>query len=95
MAKTFIKLILMMMYFNCMLLIAALRNAKCDVIALQEVYEEWQADFLTESLRISYPFTARRTSGGAFSLHNGLMILSRFPVLHTLFHPFHSVRNWK
>lgn len=70
---------------------AALKKAKCDVVALQEVYEEWQADFLTESLRVTYPFIARRTSGGAFALHNGLMIMSRFPILHTAFHPFYSV----
>lgn len=68
-----------------------LKNSGSDVVALQEVYDEWQADFLIESLRVVFPFVARRTSGGAFSLHNGLMLMSRFPILHTAFHLFQSV----
>lgn len=71
--------------------LASLRDSGCDFVALQEVYEEWQADYLIESLRVTFPFVARRTSGGALSLHNGLMLLSRFPILRTAFHPFDSV----
>lgn len=73
------------------LLLAALKKTNCDVVALQEVYEEWQADYLIESLRVTYPFTARRTSGSGLSMHNGLMLMSKFPILHTVFHPFRSV----
>lgn len=70
---------------------ACLKASGCDIVALQEVYDEWQADFLIEYLRNVFPYYARRTSGGTLSLHNGLMLMSRFPLQHTAFHPFESV----
>lgn len=35
--------------------------------------------------------SGRRTSGGRFSLHNGLMVLSKYPIVHTQFHKFEDV----
>ncbi|PFH37276.1 hypothetical protein BESB_037340 [Besnoitia besnoiti] len=69
----------------------SLLDTKSDIICLQEVYDDVHADFLVDSMRHVFPYVGRRTSGGRFALHNGLMVLSRFPILHTRFHPFHDV----
>ncbi|XP_053993564.1 uncharacterized protein LOC128884297 isoform X2 [Hylaeus volcanicus] len=69
----------------------ALKNSGCHIIALQEVYDEWQANFLISFLKVVFPFVARCASGGMFSLHNGLMLMSQFPILRSHFHSFHSV----
>eukprot|EP01055_Gregarina_sp_Pseudo9_P000785 Gregarina_sp_Pseudo_9__784@NODE_14_length_6322_cov_57_267229_g12_i0_p2_GENE_NODE_14_length_6322_cov_57_267229_g12_i0NODE_14_length_6322_cov_57_267229_g12_i0_p2_ORF_typecomplete_len527_score64_64Exo_endo_phos/PF03372_23/1_3e24_NODE_14_length_6322_cov_57_267229_g12_i06452225 len=69
----------------------ALRAANADIVALQEIFEERQADYLIESLRLIYPFSARRTSGGVFALHNGLLTLSKFPIIRTDFYRFRNI----
>eukprot|EP00918_Siedleckia_nematoides_P044529 GHVU01097369.1.p1 GENE.GHVU01097369.1~~GHVU01097369.1.p1 ORF type:complete len:395 (-),score=32.08 GHVU01097369.1:663-1712(-) len=70
----------------------ALRASEADIVALQEVYTEAQADFIVERTRATFPFCGRRTSGGLVAMHNGLMTLSKFPIIATKFHPFSSVR---
>ncbi|CDI84241.1 endonuclease/exonuclease/phosphatase domain-containing protein, putative [Eimeria praecox] len=70
---------------------AALLSTGADIICLQEVYGDNHADFIIESTRHKLPFVGRRTSGGRFSLHNGLMVLSKYPILHTQFHKFEDV----
>ncbi|KAL8427981.1 hypothetical protein Efla_004239 [Eimeria flavescens] len=70
---------------------SALLATGADIICLQEVYGEAHADFIIESTRHKLPFVGRRTSGGRFSLHNGLMVLSKFPIVHTHFHKFEDV----
>ncbi|CBZ53789.1 endonuclease/exonuclease/phosphatase domain-containing protein [Neospora caninum Liverpool] len=71
----------------------SLLDTNSDIICLQEVYDDIHADFLVDSMRHVFPYVGRRTSGGRFALHNGLMVLSRFPIRHTRFHPFHDVTN--
>ncbi|KAL8451161.1 hypothetical protein Emag_002878 [Eimeria magna] len=70
---------------------AALLATGADIICLQEVYGEAHADFIIESTRHKLPFVGRRTSGGRFSLHNGLLVLSKYPIVHTHFHKFEDV----
>ncbi|KAL8437792.1 hypothetical protein ACSSS7_000673 [Eimeria intestinalis] len=60
---------------------AALLATGADIICLQEVYGEAHADFIIESTRHKLPFVGRRTSGGRFSLHNGLLVLSKYPIV--------------
>eukprot|EP01053_Blabericola_migrator_P005626 Blabericola_migrator_1__5625@NODE_285_length_10382_cov_182_229956_g235_i0_p2_GENE_NODE_285_length_10382_cov_182_229956_g235_i0NODE_285_length_10382_cov_182_229956_g235_i0_p2_ORF_typecomplete_len493_score65_16Exo_endo_phos/PF03372_23/1_4e26_NODE_285_length_10382_cov_182_229956_g235_i048486326 len=69
----------------------ALRAANADIVALQEVFDDRHADFLIESLRLIYPFSARRASGGMLALHNGLLTLSKFPIVRTDFHKFKNI----
>ncbi|OEH74279.1 endonuclease exonuclease phosphatase domain-containing protein [Cyclospora cayetanensis] len=71
--------------------ITALLSTGADIICLQEVYGENHADFIIENTRHKLPFVGRRTSGGRFSLHNGLMVLSKYPIVHTHFHRFENV----
>jgi endonuclease/exonuclease/phosphatase family metal-dependent hydrolase len=55
-----------------------------DVIALQEVYAPADRQFLIRAMAARYPFSAG--SPKALSLvGNGLMVLSRFPILHSEF----------
>eukprot|EP01056_Protomagalhaensia_sp_Gyna25_P005048 Protomagalhaensia_sp_Gyna_25__5047@NODE_566_length_3110_cov_7_143601_g440_i0_p1_GENE_NODE_566_length_3110_cov_7_143601_g440_i0NODE_566_length_3110_cov_7_143601_g440_i0_p1_ORF_typecomplete_len421_score56_18Exo_endo_phos/PF03372_23/5_6e25SEEK1/PF15357_6/0_24_NODE_566_length_3110_cov_7_143601_g440_i011263 len=69
----------------------ALRAANADIVALQEVFEDWHADYLMESLRLIYPFAARRASGGILALHNGLLTFSKFPIVRTDFYKFKNI----
>uniref|UniRef100_A0A0G4FWW1 Endonuclease/exonuclease/phosphatase domain-containing protein n=1 Tax=Chromera velia CCMP2878 TaxID=1169474 RepID=A0A0G4FWW1_9ALVE len=71
----------------------ALLSTNADVIALQEVFGSSHAHFLAESLKEAYPFCARVDEGQgrygsrsrfgvpSLAMHNGLMVLSKFPVL--------------
>ncbi|KAH0478488.1 MAG: hypothetical protein KVP17_005180 [Porospora cf. gigantea B] len=68
----------------------SLRSSEADIVALQEVYEHSHADSIIESLRLIYPFHARRASGGCLSMHNGLLVLSKFPITTSKFHKFTS-----
>jgi endonuclease/exonuclease/phosphatase family metal-dependent hydrolase len=55
-----------------------------DVIALQEVYAPADRQFLIRAMAARYPYSAG--SPKALSLvGNGLMVLSRFPILHSEF----------
>ncbi|KAH0487609.1 MAG: uncharacterized protein KVP18_000500 [Porospora cf. gigantea A] len=68
----------------------SLRSSEADIVALQEVYEHSHADAIIESLRLIYPFHARRASGGCLAMHNGLLVLSKFPITTSKFHKFTS-----
>jgi hypothetical protein len=59
----------------------AIRKQKADVVALQGCYEIEHFDFICNELQDIYPYNARVDSGGGMKFHNGLMLLSRWPVL--------------
>lgn len=63
-----------------------LRGTGADILALQEVYSPGHRRFLAEALAETYPFSAQapRTR---LPVGNGLMILSRFPILNCQFIP--------
>ncbi|EZG62259.1 endonuclease/exonuclease/phosphatase domain protein [Gregarina niphandrodes] len=69
----------------------ALRGCDGDVLCLQEVYDNRHACYITDSLGWVYPYSGRCTSGGVLALHNGLLTLSKFPVLDSAFYPFHRI----
>ena len=54
-----------------------------DIVSLQECYEDKHADFIISSLIDLYPYHARHRSGGIIKLHNGLMFLSKYPIVHS------------
>jgi endonuclease/exonuclease/phosphatase family metal-dependent hydrolase len=60
---------------------AAIRSQKADIVALQECYEVEHFDFLCTELQDIYPYYARVESGGGYKFHNGLMLLSKWPIL--------------
>lgn len=64
-----------------------IRSSPADVIALQEVYLNDDAKYIASSLADIYPFCDRVYngvgSGNCCSLHCGLMILSKWPIVKT------------
>lgn len=58
------------------------------MIALQEIFDEVHARYIINSLELIYPYYGRQGSGGLLALHNGLLVLSKFPIKKTVFHPF-------
>eukprot|EP00914_Ancora_sagittata_P014884 GHVO01029231.1.p1 GENE.GHVO01029231.1~~GHVO01029231.1.p1 ORF type:complete len:629 (+),score=97.78 GHVO01029231.1:876-2762(+) len=69
----------------------AIRASEADIVALQEVYDEQKTDYIVNTLRLTLPFVGRRASGNCMTLHNGLLVLSKFPIVDTKFHPFQKV----
>jgi len=60
---------------------AALAETGADVIALQEIYSRRHRRFLVKKLKKVYPYSAyNRKKKKFFSLVNGLLILSKYPI---------------
>ena len=60
----------------------AIRKFDADIVAIQEVYEQSHVDRILSELADLYPHHARVNSGGCLSFHNGLMVLSKWPILN-------------
>lgn len=58
----------------------ALRSTNADIVCLQECYDECHYKKIVDNLHDVYPFTARQRSGDSVKLHNGLIILSKYPI---------------
>lgn len=58
----------------------AIRSRNADIVVLQEIYDEIHVNLITQKLRDMYPFISRQASGGILQFHNGLVILSKWPV---------------
>ena len=72
---------------------AALRRYPADVVALQECYEAAHAEYLCTELQDLYPYHARIDSGGFIKYHNGLLILSKHPVVKSMLQPYEKVAS--
>ena len=59
----------------------AIRHHEPDIVCLQECYSERHVEYLIFALIDLYPYCARQNSGDLVRLHNGLLILSKFPVV--------------
>ena len=70
-----------------------LSTVDADIIALQEVYTPADRAFLTDAMAARYPFHAGSPNSGSF-VGNGLMLLSRFPILHSEFMPCDGAPRW-
>lgn len=67
-------------------LVDYLTSTPVDVVGLQEVFEEWHADLLTEKCKVKYPYSHWFRSGMSGS--PGLLVLSRYPIISVEFLPF-------
>ncbi|KAF8820858.1 endonuclease/exonuclease/phosphatase family protein [Cardiosporidium cionae] len=70
---------------------AALLSSGADILALQELYDAKHVAFVIERVSSSYPFCGRVDTGSRIALHNGLMILSKYPIICSRFHPHTEV----
>jgi endonuclease/exonuclease/phosphatase family metal-dependent hydrolase len=70
-----------------------LSSVEADVIALQEIYSPADRRLLTRAMAARYPFSAGSPKMRSLT-GNGLMVLSRFPILHSSFMPCHSAPLW-
>lgn len=60
----------------------AIRDEGADIVLLQEFYYEQDATFIIESLKDIFPFVSRQDCcRSCIQLHNGLLLLSKFPVV--------------
>jgi endonuclease/exonuclease/phosphatase family metal-dependent hydrolase len=59
----------------------ALRSYPADILAIQECYKVKHANYLCNELKDLYPYHARAESGGIFQFHNGLLVLSKYPIV--------------
>jgi endonuclease/exonuclease/phosphatase family metal-dependent hydrolase len=71
----------------------AIRSLNADVVAIQEVYEQKHVDRLLEELGDLYPHHARVDSGGCMKFHNGLMVISKWPIVSFELEPLRKV-SW-
>lgn len=59
----------------------ALRSVSADILTIQECYEKSHAKFIRKQLKDIYPHYARVDSGGLIKFHNGLLFLSKYPIV--------------
>ena len=69
----------------------ALKETNVEIICLQEVYDDFQAFELVEELKDKFPYNAREESGGLLTLHNGLLVLSKWPIIRKNLQLYNSV----
>ena len=68
----------------------ALAHLDCDVICLQEVYDEGSAERIRQALESTYPYSFRQPTRRPVLVGNGLMIVSRFELTETHLHVFRA-----
>ncbi|WP_291573171.1 endonuclease/exonuclease/phosphatase family protein [Bradyrhizobium sp.] len=70
-----------------------LSSLEADIIALQEVYSPTDREVLARAMAELYPFQAGSPKMRSL-VGNGLMLLSRFPILHSAFMPCRGSPRW-
>jgi endonuclease/exonuclease/phosphatase family metal-dependent hydrolase len=63
----------------------ALQELSADIISLQEVYSFQHKEYLCQTLQSHYPFSFYEPKSRWGQLGSGLMILSKFPIVHSVF----------
>lgn len=71
-----------------------IRSLRADVVFLQELFHARHRQTLMDRLGEVYPHAAFHDDAGALSLSNGLLCLSRFPLVDARFTPF-ADRCWE
>ena len=59
----------------------ALADSNADIIALQEIYEDSHVNNLLQGLKGVYPYSARMNNQHFWQFHNGLLFLSKYPII--------------
>ncbi len=70
-----------------------LSSVGADILALQEVYSPAHRQVLIQALAARYPFKAEPPRTRSL-VGNGLLVLSRFPILHSAFTPCCGASFW-
>jgi endonuclease/exonuclease/phosphatase family metal-dependent hydrolase len=70
-----------------------LSSVDADILALQEVYSSADRHFLAQTMAARYPFSAEPPRARSL-IGNGLMLLSRFPILSSSFIPCRGAPWW-
>lgn len=71
----------------------ALREFPADILTIQECYEISHAKFICAQLKDLYPYHARVESGGILKFHNGLLFLSKYPIISSSLQAYKKVSN--
>jgi|Transcript_5190 exonuclease III len=71
--------------------VEALLRSEADVLLLQEVYSTVHIGELLRALQPKYPHVSQHATGTLLKLNNGLLILSRFEISHSVFHGYKKV----
>lgn len=67
---------------------AALRAVGADIVALQEIYNTAHKHQVMKALADGWPHAAYPRGRPLHKLDSGLLVLSRYPITETAFHPF-------
>lgn len=67
---------------------AALEHLNTDIVSLQEVYSLQHQQYLSQTLQSLYPFSFYEAKNRWGQLGNGLMILSKLPIVHSAFEAY-------
>lgn len=67
----------------------ALLQLNADIISLQEVYSLKHQKYLIDALQKSYPFSCSEYRTSWLQLGSGLMLFSKFPIIHSMFEAYY------
>jgi exonuclease III len=69
----------------------AIRRANADIVCLQECYTSFQIHFIVSALSDMYPYHSHKSSPGWWKLQNGMVTLSKHPIVGQYMLPFTQI----
>lgn len=74
---------------------ATVRNSNCDIVCLQEVFDEETAEILKEKLQaIGYTHFVYNAGPSCWKLNSGLFIASKYPLSNPTYWKFEASSGW-
>lgn len=68
---------------------SAILSVDCDIVVLQECYDEKHFKFINNKIKSVYPYFARKDQDRfILKLHNGLVVFSKFPIKNVNIIPY-------